>query len=83
MSTVPRVQDTRRRAPLSRERVLDAALALADESGVESLSMRKLAKELGVEAMSLYNHVASKEDLLNGLVDRVFAEIEPPSPDVD
>jgi AcrR family transcriptional regulator len=81
--TVPRAEPTHRRAPLSRERVLDAALALADECGVESLSMRKLAKELGVEAMSLYNHVANKDDLLDGLVDLVFAEIEPPSPDVD
>jgi|SRR5689334_2026155 len=80
--SVARTAPTQRRAPLSRERVLEAALALADESGVESLSMRKLAKELGVEAMSLYNHVANKEDLLNGLVDLVFAEIEPPSPDV-
>ena len=61
-----------RREPLNRERVLRAALALADEAGVESLSMRKLAKELGVEAMSLYNHVANKDDLLDGLVDLVF-----------
>jgi AcrR family transcriptional regulator len=71
------------RAPLSRERVLQAALALADEAGVEALSMRKLAKELGVEAMSLYNHVANKDDILDGLVDLVFAEIEPPSTGVD
>jgi AcrR family transcriptional regulator len=68
------------REPLSRERVLRAALALADDAGVESLSMRKLAKQLGVEAMSLYNHVKNKEDLLDGLVDLVFAEIEPPPP---
>jgi AcrR family transcriptional regulator len=68
-----------RRTPLSRDRVLHTALALADEIGVESLSMRRLAKELGVEAMSLYNHVRDKEDLLSGLVDLVFAEIEPPT----
>jgi AcrR family transcriptional regulator len=53
-----------RRAPLTRERVLRAAIALADEGGIEALSMRKLAKELGVEAMSLYNHVANKGDLV-------------------
>ena len=70
---------TRKRAPLSRERVLRAAVALADERGTEELTMRKLAKELGVEAMSLYNHVASKGDLLDGMIDLVFGEIEPPA----
>jgi AcrR family transcriptional regulator len=74
---------TRRRAPLNRERVLRAAVALADQGGFESLTMRKLAKELGVEAMSLYNHVANKDDLLDGMVDLVFAEIELPSSDGD
>ncbi|WP_241004369.1 TetR/AcrR family transcriptional regulator [Conexibacter sp. SYSU D00693] len=53
-------------------------MALADERGLGELSMRALAKELGVEAMSLYNHVASKQDLLDGMIDLVFAEIEPP-----
>src|SRR6195952_4004002 len=72
-----------RRTPLNRERVLRAAVALADERGARELTMRKLAKELGVEAMSLYNHVANKVDLLDGMVDIVFGEIEPPSPDVD
>ena len=72
-----------RRAPLSRYRVLRAAVALADESGIESLSMRKLGEALGVEAMSLYNHVASKSDLLDGMVDVVFSEIDLPSADVD
>jgi AcrR family transcriptional regulator len=67
-----------RREPLNRERVLLAAIELADRGGFESLTMRKLAKELGVEAMSLYNHVGSKTDLLDGMVDLVFAEIEPP-----
>src|SRR5215218_9994538 len=81
-TTRPRTKDERR-APLSRERVLRAAVALADEAGVEALSMRRLAKELGVEAMSLYNHVAKKDDLLNAMVDLVFAEIEPPGTDVD
>jgi AcrR family transcriptional regulator len=59
--------------------VLHAAIALADQGGFESLTMRRLANELRVEAMSLYHHVASKDDLLDGMVDLVFAEIEPPS----
>ena len=67
------------RMPLSRERVLRAAVALADQDGVGSLSMRKLAKELGVEAMSLYHHVANKDDILNGIVDVVFGEIDIPA----
>jgi AcrR family transcriptional regulator len=67
------------RAPLSRERVLSAALTLADSGGIASLSMRKLAQELGVEAMSLYNHVANKDDILDGLVDLVFGEIGLPA----
>jgi AcrR family transcriptional regulator len=70
---------TKRHAPLSRELVLHAAVALADEHGSEGLTMRKLAKELGVEAMSLYNHVANKDDLLDGMVDIVFGEIEAPA----
>jgi AcrR family transcriptional regulator len=70
----------RRRAPLSRERVLRAALRLVDAGGHNALSMRNLGKELGVEAMSLYNHVANKEDILDGLVDIVFSEIAVPSP---
>jgi AcrR family transcriptional regulator len=81
MST-PRTR-TRRRTPLNRERVLRAAVALADERGAPELTMRKLAKELGVEAMSLYNHVASKDDLLNGMIDLVFGEIDVPSPGGD
>jgi AcrR family transcriptional regulator len=68
-----------KRAPLNRERVLRTAIALADERGAEELTMRKLAKELGVEAMSLYNHVANKVDLLDGMVEIVFGEIEAPS----
>src|SRR3954453_7774892 len=71
-----------RREPLSRERALRAAVALADESGFASLTMRKLAKELGVEAMSLYNPVAGKDDLLDGMIDIVFSEIEVPSTEV-
>lgn len=68
-----------RRAPLTRERVLRAALHLADEEGLEALSMRRLAQELGVEAMSLYNHVSGKDDLLDGIADMVVGEIEVPA----
>ena len=63
--------------PLSRDRILDAAVRLADGDGIESLSMRKLAQQLGVDPMSLYNHVRDKEDLLDGIVDVVVSEIEP------
>jgi AcrR family transcriptional regulator len=79
MAQQPRTH-RRRRAPLTRERVLRAALALADEGGHEALSMRNVGKKLGVEAMSLYNHVANKEDILDGLVDIVFSEIAVSSP---
>ncbi len=68
-----------RRTPLDRTKVLRAALQLADKSGIESLSMRKLAQALKVEAMSLYNHVANKEDILDGLVELVVSEIDLPS----
>jgi AcrR family transcriptional regulator len=68
-----------RRAPLSRELVLQTALRLADQGGLESLSMRKLGQELGVEAMALYYHLANKDEVLDGIVDLVFAEIETPS----
>jgi AcrR family transcriptional regulator len=71
------------RTPLTSERVLQAAMALADREGVESLSMRRLARELGVEAMSLYHHVAGKQALLDGMVDLVFGEIELPAADGD
>jgi AcrR family transcriptional regulator len=70
------------RPPLTRRRVLAAAVALADRGGVSSLSMRKLGQELGVEAMSLYHHVANKDDILDGIVDVVFGEIDLPSGDV-
>lgn len=76
-------QTTTRRTPLSRERVLRAAIAFADEHGVEALSMRKLADELGVQAMSLYNHVANKEDLLDGILDSALQEIALPDPNAD
>jgi len=69
------------RDPLTRERVLHAALELADRGGLEALTMRRLGQELDVEAMSLYNHVAGKDDVLDGLVDIVFGEIEVPCSD--
>jgi AcrR family transcriptional regulator len=67
------------RTPLSRERVLRAAIVLADAGGIEALSMRRLARALGVEAMSLYNHVANKDAILDGIIDGVAAEIELPA----
>ena len=71
------------RESLSRERVLRAAVLLADEDGIESLTMRKLGQRLGVEAMSLYNHVANKDDLLDGVVDLVVSEIDVPGDTTD
>jgi AcrR family transcriptional regulator len=71
------------RVPLSRQRVLGAAIALADVGGIESMTMRKLGQDLGVEAMSLYNHVANKDDILDGMVDLVFGEIETPAGEAD
>jgi AcrR family transcriptional regulator len=70
----------RPRVPLSRARILEAALIFADEQGIESLTMRRLGQTLGFEAMSLYNHVANKDDVLDGILDLVLAESEPPSP---
>lgn len=71
------------RARLNRDKVVGAAIALADANGIESLSMRKLGGELGVEAMSLYNHVSNKADLTDGMIDGVFAEIDLPSSETD
>jgi len=68
------------REPLNREKILDAALVIADEVGLGGLSMRRLAKALSVEAMALYNHVANKTAILDGLAERVFAEVETPDP---
>jgi AcrR family transcriptional regulator len=65
----------KQRLPLNRERVLRAAVELADERGLEALTMRTLGQELGVEAMSLYNHVKNKDDLLDGVVEVVAAEL--------
>ncbi|MFI6813469.1 TetR/AcrR family transcriptional regulator [Nonomuraea sp. NPDC050328] len=71
------------RPQLSRERVIEAAVAVADERGVTAVSMRNVATQLGVEAMSLYHHVANKDAILDGIVDAVFAEIELPDPELD
>ncbi|MEZ5143514.1 MAG: TetR/AcrR family transcriptional regulator C-terminal domain-containing protein [Acidimicrobiales bacterium] len=68
--------------PLTRARVLDAAMQLADRIGVESFTIRKLAAELDVKPMAIYHHVPSKEAILDGIVDRVFAQIEPPPADM-
>jgi len=82
LSTQPRTP-AEARAPLSRARVLRAAIALADEAGIESLTMRRLGEELGVGPMALYRHVANKDDLVDAMVDIVFVEIGPPSADGD
>jgi len=73
----------RGRAPLSRERVLQTAFRLADEGGLSSLTMRRLGQELGVEAMAMYYYFASRDQIVDGIVDLVFAEIELPSDDGD
>ena len=71
------------RTPLSRARILRAAIDVADEGGIESLTMRKVGQQLGVEAMSLYNHVANKDDILDGIADVVSGEFIVPSPEAD
>ena len=71
------------RPPLSRERVLQAAVALADEAGIDAVSMRRLAQDLGVVPMALYKHVANKDELLDGMVDVIVGEIDPPADGTD
>lgn len=78
---MPKRAEPRSRAPLSRERVLAAAMALADASGLEAVTLRAVAARLGVEAMSLYKHVANKDDILDSLVELVVAEMPVPAPD--
>jgi AcrR family transcriptional regulator len=75
--------NAQRRVPLSKQRVLGAAVALADEGDVDALSMRKLAQELGVVPMALYKHVSNKDELLDGMVDVVVGEIDPPASAAD
>jgi AcrR family transcriptional regulator len=79
MSTLSDHAAAAARVPLSRDRILRAAVELADEGGLESLSMRRLAQPLQVEAMSLYHYVRNKGDLLGGMLDIVYSEVEPPS----
>jgi AcrR family transcriptional regulator len=76
-------QANTRRTRLNRDRVLQAAVTLADQAGLDGFSMRGLAQELGVVPMALYKHVANKEELLDGMVDLVFSEMESPSPGED
>jgi AcrR family transcriptional regulator len=71
------------RRPLTRQRVLEAAVDLADRDGIESVSMRRLGQELGIEAMSLYTHVRNKEDLLDGMVDVVIGQVSTPRAGID
>lgn len=77
----PERPDAGARPRLTLERVLGRAVALADRGGIQKLTMRALAKELGVEAMSLYHHVANKDALLDGMIDQVFSEIALPAQD--
>lgn len=72
-----------RREPLSRDRVLRAAVSMADEEGIDKLTMRSLANHLGVEAMSIYYHVRNKDEILDGMVDIVIGEVEVPEPGDD
>ncbi len=74
---------TAMRQPVTRDRIFDAAFAIADQDGVGALSMRRIGKLLGVEAMALYNHVADKDEILDGIVGRVLAEIPLPRQDSD
>ena len=74
---------TRIREPLTRDRVIEAALRVMDEEGLEAVTMRRVAREVGVEAMSLYHHVEDKEDLLDGICERVMAGFEFPEPTGD
>jgi AcrR family transcriptional regulator len=75
--------ETEPRLPLSRDRILRAALGLVDGGGIDSLTMRKLGQALGFEAMSLYNHVANKDDVIDGILDLVLDESELPTPSGD
>jgi AcrR family transcriptional regulator len=74
---------TKRRPRLNAERVLTVALALADEIGIDDLTIRRLADALDVKPMTIYHHVANKEAIIDGMVDLVFAEIDLPDPDLD
>jgi AcrR family transcriptional regulator len=77
-SALPEAPTRRRREPLTRERIIQTALRIMDEEGLDAVTMRRIGRELGVEAMSLYNHVEDKEDILDGIVEAVFAEFQLP-----
>jgi AcrR family transcriptional regulator len=79
----PGSSNNKRRIPLNRERVLKGAVAIADTAGIGALTIRSLAEELGVKPMAIYYHVANKDEILDGIVDLVFAEIELPETDGD
>jgi len=74
---------TKPRVPLTRERIIDAALHIMDTEGLDAVSMRRVAREVGVEAMSLYNHVRDKDDLLNGVIEQVMRSVALPDEPVD
>ena len=76
---IQKTAQTERRAPLTRERILEAGVALADRGGLDNLSMRKLGQELAVDAMAIYRHIKGKDDLLDGVAEVVIGEIERPS----
>lgn len=81
---IPAIEESdERRARLTRERVLRAAVDLADRGGIEALSMRKLGEELGVDAMALYRHVRNKDEILDGIVDVIVGEIDASGPTED
>jgi AcrR family transcriptional regulator len=80
---IPKTAQTERRAPLTRERILEAGVALADRGGIDNLSMRKLGQDLGVDAMAIYRHVRGKDDLLDGVAEVVIGEIERPPAGAD
>src|SRR6188508_705567 len=79
----PTTRRAGRKPKVSRDQVLDAALEIADEGGLAAVTMANVGARLGVEAMSLYRHIGNKEEMLDGLVDRVFGEIEVPADATD
>jgi len=77
-ATASQTEQTTRREPLTKERIVDAALRVMDAEGLEAVTMRRIGRELGVEAMSLYNHVEDKDDILNGVTELVFTRFDYP-----
>ena len=72
------IVETRHRKPLTRQRIVRAALRIMDDEGLQAVSMRRIGRELGVEAMSLYNHVRDKEDILDAICEEVLSEFRVP-----